>query len=645
MSVANLGLNELFDYLKDGLLALDPVAFCEKYLTLDGKKFRINGNGYKPFADIYRYIGIKALEKDAKPVVFVKARQVGATTMAAALELFFMTSGLFGTANRPPMRVMHAFPLLDLSYIYTKTKLNTMISTAVLEEGQKKGIRPKTYIEARIDKSQTANDSLQFKQFLFGNHILVESTGLTGDRIRGRTVDCILFDECQDIPGVAMSNTIKTLSQAHYGPKGSGIQVYFGTPKQKGSDFWTLWQASSQQYYYLGCEECEKHFPLYTPESNDWEDIWIEDNIPPGYVDPKTGLAPHGFIVKCIHCGHEQDKRPAAERGKWVSNMPEPETCRFIGYHLNQLFMPNFSRERIFAEKPEYNPINTERAYQNEVLGEFFAGDASPITPEQMREFCADTDRTFRRNISMGEGKKIYLGADWGQKVDTDQLIVGDRERKNRGQSYSAVVVLSAEGPHILSVEYAKLLKRNDLEYKRAFIDETFRRYSVDIGVGDIGFANDLTEVLQQDYGERFLASRAVPSIKHHARFSTDIFPKEIAFERNYYIAELYDLMKKQQIRFPYGSYEQIGWLVQHCCSMEIKPKMSRTGNIEINYVKGSTPNDGFMALLNAYLAYKFDITDGFSISNPKNMIANPAANRPILAVTGYCPKMNPLKR
>lgn len=996
----SFGVAELFNQLKDGLLALDPVWFCENYLTLDGNPFRLNGNGYKPFADIYRYVGIKALEKNAKPVIIVKGRQVGATTMAAALELFFMTSGLFGTSNRAPMRVMHAFPLLDLSYTYTKTKLNTMISTAVLEKDQKKGIRPKTYIEARLDRSASAGESLQFKQFLYGNHILIESTGLTGDRIRGRTVDCIFFDECfpydqcietkigkikigklykmwadgkklplvktfnekkedfeykkilkawkkserylvqlncgnrkikctsnhrfltsdgwkeagdivegdlikmapstrlkirslnddqlqvmlgsflgdghlsshkrgryrlkvihgisqedyciwkadlfncktqfisengyskkpavrfasktfgihnqfpknkstcpqwvldkldarglaiwfmddgsarnnnacistcsfdedsqirmvkklqsmgidchysfyksknketgyysiylnkpgyaklceiiapfinpnmyyklhkqyrnvdkyiwdnnfnvytftvvdkikqlekkeivydievednhnfiatsckrsenlggliahncQDIPGIAMANTIKTLAQAHYGPAGSGIQVYFGTPKQKGSDFWNIWQASSQQYFYLGCESCDGHFPLYTPESNDWENIWIEDNIPPGYVDTKTGLMPHGFIVKCMHCGHEQDKRPAAERGKWVSSKDEPDDCKFIGYHINQLYMPNFSRERVLSEKPENNPINTERAYQNEVLGEFFAGDASPITPEEMRVLCADEKRSFRRNIAMGEGKKVYLGADWGQKVDMDQLVVGDRAKKQRGQSYSSLVILSAEGPHILSVEYAKLLKRNDVEYKRAIIDETFRRYSVTMGIGDIGFANDLTEMLQQDYGDRFLASRAVPKIKHHARFNTDIFPKEVAFERNYYIAELYDLMKKGQIRFPYGSYEQIGWLVQHCCSMEIQPKLSRTGNIEINYVKGSTPNDGFMALLNAYIAYKFDVTNGFTIQNPKNMMDDPTKRRPILAVTGYVPRMNPLKR
>ena len=52
---------QLFQQIREGLLSLDPVSWIERNLMLDGKPFRINGNGYKPFADIYRYIGIKTL--------------------------------------------------------------------------------------------------------------------------------------------------------------------------------------------------------------------------------------------------------------------------------------------------------------------------------------------------------------------------------------------------------------------------------------------------------------------------------------------------------------------------------------------------------------------------------------------------------
>lgn len=636
LQTPGIQVTELFDQLRDGFLSIDPVAFCEKYLTLDGKPFRLNGNGYKPFADIYRYIGIKALERDSKPVVLVKGRQVGATTMAAALELFFMTSGTFGVGGRPPMRIIHAFPLLELSTKYTKTKLNNIIKTAVRDQSSSSKKRV-SIIESKIDKAAASNDSLIYKQFEYGNHIMIESVGLDGDRIRSLTADGIFFDEVQDTPGIALANSIKVLSKAQWGRTSKGLQAYFGTPKGRGSDYWKIWQASSQQYYHLGCEECGKHFPLYTPGSDQWEDIWIEDNLPETHES-------HGFVVKCVHCGHEQDKRPAAERGKWVTTKPAPDECEFIGYHINQLYMPTFRRSDIIAEKPENNAINTERAYQNEVLGEFFAGDASPLTPDELRLSCADPDRRFRGQISMSEGKKVYLGCDWGLKVDIDQLQVGDKARRQQGQSYSSVVVLSAEGP-LLQIEFARLLKQNDLQHKRDVVEEMMRRYSISLAVGDIGYAGDLTELLQKDYGDRFLMSRAVGSIKHHAKYVTDEFPKGINFERNFYIAELYDMLKKGKIRFPYGDYEQVGWLIQHCCSMEIKPSVDRTGNATFNYVKGSTPNDGFMALLNAYLAYKFDITNGFNIIHPNYMRDDPNKHQPISAITGYLPGLNPLKR
>lgn len=980
--------NSIFDQLRDGLLSIDPVHFCENNLTLDGKPFRLNGNGYKPFADIYRYIGIRALYPNSKPVVLVKGRQVGATTMAAALELFFGASGNFGVNGRPPMRVLHAFPLLDIAFQYTKTKLNPMISGAKPDEKSALKGKPKSKIEMKIDKSASANDSLQFKQFEFGNHIQIESTGLDANRLRGRqlcldtdiptphgfvklrdlkmrdelfdengsicrvtklhpiqespesyritfddnttidacaehlwltytkqdrikirkgeapeaaikntkeilstlkvstsnennhcvpntlpvqyskkellvdpyllglwlgdgnrqaqietadpeslkgyehhiikssidstsnwgisksrsygikglatnlrklglvynpgpskrdtedgyyykyvpkeymyssvdqrlalmqglmdsdgccykdgrcefvqvrerlafdfyhlalslgikakinkrkslrynkqykdkyrvvfstelpvfrlkrklnrirsqapktrqrfivsvekieskpmrcitvdspshlylvtrqyipthnTVDCILFDEFQDMSRAAYVNATQILAKAQYGIPSRGMQVLFGTPKQKGTLYWDVWQNSSQQYYYLGCESCEEHFPLYTPESDEWEKIWIEDNLPANHPS-------HGYIVKCTHCGHEQDKRPAAERGKWVGTKPEDET-QYIGFHINQLYMPDFRRWDIINKKPENNVEYTERAYMNEVLGEFFAGDAAPLTPEEIKEFCADMERGFARGISVNDPKRIYLGCDWGEKVDMSQFVVGDREKKTRGQSYSSSVVISVEATGTINIEFARLLKRNDLEYKKGFIDEVYRRYSVHRGVGDIGYANDLTELLHRDYGDRFLASRAHNNITGHVKFQKDVFPQEIVFDRNYYIAELLDLMKHGKVRFPFKSYEQIGWLVNHCTSMEIKPTLDRAGNIKITYVKGSTPNDGFMALLNAYLAYKFDISEGFTIKNPNNMRGNggPGSDGPPI-IGAWIPGMNPAK-
>jgi len=609
----------LFEELKNQLLMLDPVSFVERYLTLDGKKFSLHNNGYKPFADIYRYIGIKALEPTAKPVILVKGRQVGGTTMAGALEMYFMGSGIFGVGNNPPIRVIHAFPQLELAAAYSKTKLNSMILSSIQTGDGKPGSKSKSYMQSLLDTSSATNDSLHFKQFINGNHIWIESTGLDADRIMGRTADVIFFDEVQKTTGQAIGNALKILNTAKYGRSSKGVQVFFGTPRRKGSDFHKMWQSSSQQYYYLGCESCKKHFPLYTPGSDEWEKIWL-----------------HGFIVKCTHCGFEQDKRQAAERGKWVGlKDPGDEDCKMIGFHINQIYMPTFTKEDLMSEKPGTHPINTERTFQNEVLGEFFQGDTSPITPEEIRENCADIGRKFRSGIAPGEEQMVVLGIDYGARADAEQM-ANPESSTVRGQSYSTAVILTAKGPGLLSIEFATKFKRNDPESKKGLIDQLMRKYSIDLAVGDIGYSNDFSNTLHNEYGDRYLVSRAHSKVNDHVKFRQDAFPKEIVFERDYYIAELYEKIKRGMIKFPFGDYEKLAWLIEHCASMEIKPSISKTGDPTIHYIKGSTPNDGFMALLNAYIAYKFLVSKGFTNNNPLLQEQSFKDKNKPLILTGY---------
>jgi Phage terminase large subunit (GpA) len=630
MPTLNIENKEVFDKLKKQLLMYDPVLFCEENLTLDGEQFRLHGNGYRPFADIYRYIAIKALEEDAKPVIMVKGRQVGATTMASALEMYFMGSGLFGDGFRPPIRIIHAFPQLELAAAYSKTKLNQMISLAKVPENAEKpkgGGRPKSFMQGLLDPSSPTNDSLHFKQFMGGNHLWVESTGVDADRIMGRTADVIFFDEVQKTTDQALGNALKILTAAKYGKKTQGVQVYFGTPRKKGSGFHTRWMQSSQQYYYLGCESCKEYFPLYTPVDAEsplhWEKIWI-----------------YGKIVKCPHCKHEQDKLAAQERGKWVAfkDINDPD-CKMVGFHINQLYMPMFTREDIEKERPGKHPVNTERVWQNEVLGEFFHGDSSPITADEIRECCADFERKFSPRIMPSPATATtqqfaILGIDYGARSDLEQL-ANIEKVKPTGQSYSTAVVLQTKGPQLLSIEFATKFKRNDPESKRGIIDQLMRQYNIVLAIGDIGYSNDFSYNLHQVYGDKYLVSRAHNRVNDHVKFNVDAFPKEILFERDFYIGEMFEQLKKGMIRFPYGDYEKIAWLVEHCSSMELKPSLSRTGgDPSIHYVKGSSPNDGFMALLNAYLAFKFLVSRGFTNNNPLTQTSK-HANKP-LVVSGF---------
>lgn len=610
----------IFDRIRDGLMAMDCVSWMEKHLTLEGKPYRINGNGYKPLADIARTIGLKALEKGGLPIVICKGRQIGLTVLNAALEMYFMGSGIFGNGHNPPIRIIHCFPQLELANAYSKVKLNAMINNSVTSQNEEKvvkgGQKPKSFMQNLLDRSSDSNDSLNFKQFQGGNHMFIESIGLDGNRTMGKSADILIFDEVQKMPRLGVGNSTKVLTKANYGSKGSGVQVYFGTPLQRGSMFWDMWNDSSQQFYHLGCEKCKKHFPLFSQNTNDWEEVWL-----------------YGHTVRCTHCGFEQDKDASVERGKWVASRDLGE-CNYIGFHLNQLYNPDYSKERILEEKPGQSTVNTERTYQNEVLGNFWSGETGIISPDEIREFCGDPERKFRATITPDDNELVFLGIDIGAKNDLEQLIDGAK-KPTQGQSYSTAVIISITGPQRISIEKAEKFKRNDFASKKETIKYFMRKYSCNLAVMDLGFTGDLSEVLQTEYGDKFLSSQASHRVNEHIKYNDSVFPKVITFERDYWIAEFYEQMRKGNVRFPLGDYERIAWLIQHCTNMEIKPSISRAGEVSPKYIK-SGPNDGFMALLNAYLAYKFYISNGFSIKHPSMMNNSPKRRPPV--VVGYLP-------
>lgn len=576
---------ESFDQIKSSFLDFDPAFFIENNLTIDGSDFKIIGNGWKFMVDVYRYIGLQSTQKTGKPVVIKKGRQVGATMMAAAIDLFFTNSGLF---HKPPIRVLHAFPSLGQVKKFSQDKLEGFVRTS------KNGFISKNKLDGN------SVDNLTMKQFKTGT-LWVDSIGEDGDRIRGMTVDAIFFDEVQDMFATAIGNATKTLTAAKYGPVGQGVQVYFGTPKEKNSYFSSLWDMSDQRYYHLGCKSCKETFPFYLPDDKRWMDIWVS-----------------GHTIRCPLCSCEQHKIEAIERGKWVPSR-NPDECKLVGFHINQLYIPYFTKENILNLMPENNPLQTERIFKNEVVGEFFSGAGLPITRAEIYEKCRDADRAFSKTINPRE-KSAYLGVDWGGKDDGSD--------SNVGQSYSCVVILSALPDGTLLVEHAHKLRKQDFDYKKETIHEMYKRFGVKQGLSDWFFGQDVVHDLQRHYGPKFLGAQGSGNLLKPLKFREDELI--VSYNKDMMIEEIFDLFRKGKIRFPWKSFEYIEWLIDHCTSMESSIR-TIGGQPVKTYVKGPSPNDGLMALMYAYMAYKFDATKGFSIKPGINGNEQ-SAPKPVLA-------------
>lgn len=598
---------EFFENLKREVLKVDPVYFAEQYLTIDGKPLKLSGGtGWKFLADIYRYIATTATQKNGKQVVCVKGRQVGATVMATALELYFMTSGVYGSSpEKPPIRILHCFPALALVQKFSKDKLATMMRTStdnyVLEQSL-------GYDESGKKRRDVPDDTITEKQFKFENKLWVDSNANDAARLQGMTLDGIFYDEVQRMGQDDIGNSKRTLTAARYGPIGQGIQLYFGTPLQRGSFFHKMWEASDKRYYHLGCEKCGKYFILYTPGSDEWENIWL-----------------YGNVVKCTHCGHEQDKIDAVENGKWIPTVKKTDSGyepQYVGFHFNQLLIPSFTRETVMKEKPINHATNTDRVWQNEILGEFYSGSDLPMTEEEIRENCRDPNRSLSFKMTDRTSSTTFMGIDWGGKTDTSK----------GGKSFSSVAIISVDESGMIRIENAFKLKRTDLQHKKDVVDEMYRRFGIQVTVADLGYGNDVVPEIQQSYGARFLGCLNSGSLTNPVKYD----PEDIRLicNHNYILEELFGIMRKGRIKFPWASYEKIHWLIDHCTSMEKEDRVV-AGTTVTRYVKGATPNDGLMALMYAYLAYKFYLTRGFKIKpHQKNGGILPA---PILA---HLPKM-----
>lgn len=586
-------IQELFSDIKNNFMDYDPAYFVQNNLTLEGDTFRILGNGWKFQADIYRYIALEATRKNGKPVVLCKGRQVGATVMAGALDLYFTNSGLF---TDPPIRIAHLFPAIALVKRFSQVKLEEMISTAKDDRINKNKL---------IHENNNAVDNMTMKQFKTGT-LWVESIGADGDRVRGMTIDGAFFDEVQDMSGFAIGNVTKTLTAAKYGPVGKGIQVFFGTPKERGSFFHRIWEASDQRYYHLGCINCHKTYPFYLSSDQDrWKDIWLKE-----------------YRIKCPLCGTEQTKVDAIERGKWVPTK-NPKECKYVGFHLNQLYIPYFTKEAIEDEMPDLNPDKNVRTYNNEVLGEFYSGSGLPLTKAEIFDNALDLDRAFSKRLDPKKSN-AYLGVDWGGKVDKDSV--------DRGQSYSCVVILSAQNDGSLLIEHAHKLRQHSFEYKKETMIEMYRRFGCNRGVSDWFFGQDVVYDLQMMYRERFLGAQGSAALQKPIRYREDELM--ITYNKNLLIEELFNKIRKGIIRFPGKDYEKIDWLINHCTSMESDTRMTGGQQIKV-FKKGGAPNDGLMALLYAYMAYKFDVTKGFTIK--PGLQREEQMLRPVLA---YVPRL-----
>jgi hypothetical protein len=213
-------------------------------------------------------------------------------------------------------------------------------------------------------------------------------------RTRGPAIDCVVYDEIQDIQYDQIPIVQETMAMSPY-----KREIFAGTPLDSTNTIHKLWKSSNQLEWMMKCGSC-----------GHWNSL-TEGNDPMKMIG-KEGLS-------CSKCGGLLD----AKRGEWVAM--NPNNFLMTGYHLAQPILPHFNEnkkewheiwEKVHSGKYELKTV------MNETFGLTFDIGTKPITEEELRKVCVlgpQSEDSEERNLNiLGKNRgryKVYtVGIDWG---------------------------------------------------------------------------------------------------------------------------------------------------------------------------------------------------------------------------------------
>jgi hypothetical protein len=248
-------------------------------------------------------------------------------------------------------------------------------------------------------------------------------------RTRGPAIDCVVYDEIQDIQYDQIPIIQETMAMSPY-----KREIFAGTPLDSTNTIHRIWKTSSQLEWMMKCTGC-----------NHWNSL-TEGNEPLKMVR-KEGLS-------CSKCG----KRLNSREGEWVSMNPNEPLI--VGYHLAQPILPHFNEDEK-EWKEIYQKVHSGkyevRNVMNETFGLSYDIGSKPITQEELIKLCTlgrqFEDSEQKKLKILHQRKEVYrlytMGVDWGVSM---------------AQSRTVATMGAMRGDGIFEIFFAKIYRGFDYE-------------------------------------------------------------------------------------------------------------------------------------------------------------------------------------
>jgi hypothetical protein len=268
------------------------------------------------------------------------------------------------------------------------------------------------YIPPRFESPKIKNLLLKgwfkndvFEKILDDTHSSVLFRYVSDDatRTRGPAIDCVVYDEIQDIQHDQIPIIQETMAMSPY-----KREIFAGTPLDSTNTIHRIWKSSNQLEWMMKCEHC-----------NHWNSL-TEGN------EPLKMIQPHGF--SCSKCAKKLNSR----NGEWVSM--NPGSSLLTGYHLAQPLLPHFNEDpkewREIYEKV-HSGKNDLRVVMNETFGLTYDIGSKPITQEELVKICTlgpQFEGGNENNLAiLARNKSMYrmytMGVDWGVSMSQSRTV------------------------------------------------------------------------------------------------------------------------------------------------------------------------------------------------------------------------------
>lgn len=279
----------------------------------------------------------------------------------------------------------------------------------------------------------------------------------------------------------------------------------------------------------------------------------------------------------------EQSSKGEWDGDRWVHR--DDGEHNIIGYHIPQTVHPDISKADIEQKRRTYTP----RRFQNEVMGEFFAGSAKPLTFD---EALMSIDPKLSTSRSVTAPEETVMGVDWGNRT--------------------TVLIMRKNGEIVNAFKLDSRADHEDDEVHR--IKELMLRYNCTQVVCDIGFGARQVKDLQREFGERvkscYYSSRPMTPFEFKKRDNNRNLIFMCVVDRTTYIEQALDAIKKGEIKLPYKDSE-LEWVLHEWCALNSSAEDDLTSQRQ---TRGQTltkyGRDGddhaFHALIYAQIARQF---------------------------------------